>query len=154
PVVDMDDTDAAAPSQQPAAAKGPAAVAGTPLDTEKARLAALLAHGYTEKYPDVRKLQAQIAQDEAAVAVSKPEGTVAEAPAPETPPVPKPPRPKPSIPKNYVNPVLESQLRSVEEEIVKHKQELERLHKAVASHQAKLEAIPVREQEVAELVRD
>jgi capsular polysaccharide biosynthesis protein len=42
----------------------------------------------------------------------------------------------------------------VQDEIVKHKQELGRLHKTVASYQGKLEAIPVREQQIAELVRD
>ena len=154
PVVDMDDTEPGPSSQQPGAGKGQPATARTPLETEKARLAVLLARGYTAQHPDVRKLKAQIAQDEAAMGQSRPEVTVAEAPAQEAPAVPKPPRARPTIPKNYVNPVLESQLRSAQGEIAKHKQELERLHKAVAGYQAKLEAIPVREQEIADLVRD
>ena len=154
PVVDMDDSEPGPSAQQPSAGKGQSLSARTPLEAEKARLAALLAHGYTEQHPDVRKLKAQIAQDEAALAHSKPEAMVAEAPAPETPAGPTPPRPRPVIPKNYVNPVLESQLRSVQDEIGKHKHELERLHKAAAGYQAKLETIPLREQQIAELVRD
>ena len=154
PVVDMDDTEPVTTPQQSAGAKGPAAGGRAPLEAEKARLAALLTHGYTERHPDVRRLKAQIAQDEAAMGQSKPEVAVAEATAPEGPAAPRPPRARPAIPQNYVNPVLESQLKSVQGEIAKHKQELERLHKAVAGYQGKLEAIPVREQQIAELVRD
>ena len=152
-VVDMDDAEPTAAPRQGAAANMSASPK-TPIEAEKARLAALLARGYTEQHPDVRKLKAEIAKDEAALPPSKAQVTIADNPAPEAPPAPKPPRPKPVIPKNYVNPVLESQLRSTEDEIAKHQQELERLHKTVAGYQAKLEAIPVREQEIAELVRD
>jgi len=45
-------------------------------------------------------------------------------------------------------------LKSLDTEIEKHKQEQQRLSKLVGSYQAKLEAIPVREQEIANLVRD
>jgi uncharacterized protein involved in exopolysaccharide biosynthesis len=50
--------------------------------------------------------------------------------------------------------VLQSQLKVVEEEITKHKAEQQRLNKLAGGYQAKLEAIPVREQEIANLVRD
>ena len=50
--------------------------------------------------------------------------------------------------------MLQSQLKAAEEEIVKHKQEQLRLNKAISGYTSKLEVIPVREQQIAELVRD
>ena len=150
PVIDLDDPEPAVSPQ--AAATGQSATARKLLETEKATLAALLEHGYTERHPDVQRIKAQIALDEAALARPKP--GVADAPAPEAQAPVKPPRPTPAVPLNYLNPVLESQLRSVQDEIAKDKQELGRLHKTVAGYQEKLEAIPVREQQIAELVRD
>ncbi len=58
------------------------------------------------------------------------------------------------VPVKYVNPVLESQLHGLDAEIAKHQQEQQRLSKMVAGYQAKLEAIPVREQQITDLVRD
>jgi len=54
----------------------------------------------------------------------------------------------------YSNPVLQSQLKAAEEEIGKHKQEQIRLNKAISGYTSKLQAIPVREQEISDLVRD
>jgi len=153
PVVDLDEGDAAAPSN--AAQKGPSAAPRTQLDIDKSQLAALLARGYTEKHPDIQRLKARIAKQEAAVAQLKPEPAATGAPAAEEPAEPKAPvRARAPRPTDYVNPVLQSQLKSVEEEIEKHKQEQGRLKKLVGGYQAKLEAIPVREQQIAELVRD
>jgi uncharacterized protein involved in exopolysaccharide biosynthesis len=64
------------------------------------------------------------------------------------------PRPRKAAPAQYANPVLQSQLKTVEDEIAKHKQEQQRLNKLAVGYQAKLEVIPVREQEIATLVRD
>jgi uncharacterized protein involved in exopolysaccharide biosynthesis len=50
--------------------------------------------------------------------------------------------------------VLQAQLTTLDAEIAKHKQEQQRLNKLIAGYQVKLEAIPVREQEITELVRD
>ena len=50
--------------------------------------------------------------------------------------------------------MLQSQLRTTEDEIAKHQAEQRRLNKQIAAYQAKLEAIPVREQEITALVRD
>ncbi len=155
-VIDLDETDQTPSSQSQPGAKGPTGATKTPLDTDKARLAALLAHGYTEEHPDVRKLKAQIAQEEASIVQPKPEAPAADSPATdENPSAPKPPvRTRPAIPMNYVNPVLQAQLKGVEDEIAKHKQEVARVRKLVDGYQAKVEAIPVREQEIAELTRD
>ena len=50
--------------------------------------------------------------------------------------------------------MIQSQLNTIETEITKHKDETQRLSKQVATYQAKLSAIPVREQEITQLVRD
>ncbi len=169
PVLELDGEQAAASGSEgpkPTNTQGTPAVAKSPLDAEKARLAALLARGYTDRHPDVQKLKAQIAEQEAAeqrqakaapAPAAPPAPVPAPAPAPqatEEPSVPKAPKPRPRVAANYVNPVLQSQLSTAQDEIAKHKQELERLRKSVAVYQAKLEAIPVREQEIADLVRD
>jgi capsular polysaccharide biosynthesis protein len=50
--------------------------------------------------------------------------------------------------------VLQTQLTALNSEIAKHKEQVQSLSKQVAAYQAKLEAIPVREQEITGLVRD
>ena len=55
---------------------------------------------------------------------------------------------------NHVNPVIQSQITTLDADIAKHKEETQRLSKLVSGYQAKLSAIPVREQEITELVRD
>jgi hypothetical protein len=58
------------------------------------------------------------------------------------------------MPGKYFNPVLESQLKTMEAETAKHREEQQRLSKAVSKYYAKLEAIPVHEQQITDLVRD
>jgi uncharacterized protein involved in exopolysaccharide biosynthesis len=50
--------------------------------------------------------------------------------------------------------VLQSQLKQFDAEIAKHRLEQQRVSKQIAAYQSKLEAIPVREQQITELVRD
>jgi protein tyrosine kinase modulator len=157
PIVDYDDSDRdndqlgapPTPAKQPGKAAAPVT---TPAD-DRATLAALLTK-YTDKHPEVQKLRAKIADREAREgrppapepvqsASAAPAEPVREAAAPRKKPVP-----------NTSNPVLVSQLKGVEAEIVKHKEERERISKTLASYRAKLEAIPVREQQITELVRD
>lgn len=163
PVVDVDDrTPATAPAAE---AKSPAAAAAAPLSklaTLKAQLAAEQAHGYTDDWPDVRRLKGEIAKEEA-----QEKTTVAAAPAApkiEPPPVPAAPvalqaaektaaTPK-RAPVSYSNPILVSQLKAADDEIAKHKAEQERLGKLIGQYQKKLESIPVNEQAIAALVRD
>ena len=150
-VVDIDDP---APPK-PSAVKDRASPA-SPANTSRARLDALLARGYTDQHPDVRKLRAQI-EDEDAQSKSAPASHTHEVAAAEPSPAsaapPRQPR-RPIVPANFSNPVLTSQLQSVEAEIAKRKQEHERLAKAVAGYRAKLEAIPIREQQITQVVRD
>jgi polysaccharide biosynthesis transport protein len=172
PVVDLDGADEGeikAPASGAVKSQAPsktAAAAPSSLNEDKARLAALLSR-YQEIHPEVRKLRQQIAEKEAkerllappppptevTTAAQTPRGIAGEG----EPPVPVPPAKKraPFVPPvNSTNPVLLSQLKGLEAEIAKHKEEQLRLNRLIAGYQAKLEAIPVREQQIAELVRD
>ncbi len=153
-VVDLDDGEQ--PKAANAGAGQPAAASGT--SAKEKQLAGLLAHGYTDSYPDVRRLKQEIERDKAAAAksagkaaaASEPETSVAQNPAAAAPPSRRPP-PEPA---KYVNPVLQAQLTTADTEIAKHKDQVQSLSKQVASYQKKLEAIPVNEQEITGLVRD
>lgn len=135
----------------PGAGKAAAPAPRTQLDIDKARLAAMLAHGYTEEHPDVRMLKAQMARDEAdAARLPVPVPAAADPIGPQQGATARVSTPAPKRP----NLVLEAQLRNAEDEIQKHKSEQERLMKLVAGYQAKVEAIPVREQQISDLVRD
>jgi polysaccharide chain length determinant protein (PEP-CTERM system associated) len=169
PVVDLDDgevkgvtayRDEKVPAA-PGVPKPPVAV------STKAKLQAELAdhlkRGHTENHPDVKKLRQQIAEEEAKEAATR---AATPAPAPPKPPAPKetvaavnePEVPAPPAAKRGLvstpNPVLQSQLKSIDAEIAKHKQEQQRISKLVTAYQSKLEAIPVREQEIADLARN
>jgi polysaccharide biosynthesis transport protein len=154
-VVDMDDRQAPnAPSNAPAV-PAPNPKPASPLIAERARLAVMLERGYTDKHPDVLKLKRQIREDE--------EKEAKEAEAAETTrevtAAPAAPTPSPRVvaraePINTTNPVVLSQLAATDEEIEKHKFEQQRLTKLVASYQGKLEAIPLREQQITDLARD
>ena len=111
---------------------------------------------YTDEHPEVRKLKRQIAAEETKLIVVKVEPAEITAlaalrePKPDAPPARRAPIPPPS----YSNPVLQSQLKAIEDEIPKHQAEQRRLNKQIAGYQSRLEAIPVREQEITSLVRD
>jgi polysaccharide chain length determinant protein (PEP-CTERM system associated) len=159
PVVDLDDNNEQKP---PTATSGTELKAppGKAVNGARAQLAALLAKGYTEQHPSIKKLRAELAAEEAAAketapVVPVPTGAVPEAAAVAAPPIPAAPaaqkRPPPVLNKN---PILQAQLNTLEAEIAKHKQEQQRLSKQIASYQSRLEAIPVREQQIADLSRD
>ena len=161
PVLDLDSGgDEKGPAVgEPKAKAAPTAPKST-VSSDKAKLAELLTK-YKETYPDVIRLKKKIQADEAKQALTAPlsaSSAPTEAP-PADPAVPVPP-PQPAKPAtsgpppNHFNPVLQAQLEAVDGEIEKHKQEEQRLNKSIATYQAKLEAIPGREQEMTELVRD
>jgi polysaccharide chain length determinant protein (PEP-CTERM system associated) len=159
PVVDLDESDPK--SVTGAAAENKAGTAGPSAPSKLAGLRArltVLQGRYGEAHPDIRKLKQEIADEEAnqgaavgASAAIAPATVAAAAPIESAPVVP---RPRKAAPAQYANPVLQSQLKTVEDEIAKHKQEQQRLNKLAVGYQAKLEVIPVREQEIATLVRD
>jgi succinoglycan biosynthesis transport protein ExoP len=135
PVVDVDDADQKPRRVNSAQAK--------PLMAAKSQLATLRAR-YTDSHPDVQKLQKVVEAEEAKEAASGADATPAEAPVKRSPPPPA----------SLLNPVLQTQLRALDAEIAKHKDEQQRLAKLVSVYRSRLDAIPVREQEIAELERD
>jgi uncharacterized protein involved in exopolysaccharide biosynthesis len=115
----------------------------------KARLEAMLAR-YTEDHPDVQKLKQQIAEEEAAAKAARPAAVVQA----EGPPVAQMERRRLTQTPRTANPVLLTQLTALEAEISKHKEEQHRLSRQVATYRGKLEAVPMREQQMTQLVRD
>jgi len=144
-VVDIDEV------ETNTAKRAEASSAPNELAKEKARLATLLSH-YTESHPDVRKLKGMIEEEEARQAQAAMEAAASAPPdpAPAAAPVKRTPHP----PSAHFNPVLESQLKALDAEIAKHNEEQQRLSKLVSLYRAKLEAIPVRQQEITALQRD
>src|ERR1035437_2687199 len=151
PVVDLDDSELK-PSLS--AVKEPPK--DSPLIALRARLTTLQQR-YGDQHPDIRKVKEQISDEEAkeAVLTASASAEVAAAAAPSEPKPDAQPVRRARIPQpSYSNPVLQSQLKAIEDEIPKHQAEQRRLNKLIAGYQAKLEAIPVREQEITSLVRD
>lgn len=153
PAVDLDDGRKVGPTPSAGSSPGPnRAPATNPLKT---RLSDLLAK-YTEDHPDVRRLRKQIAEEEAKVSAAT-TATVAEA-KPDL--VESPPseaqleRSTTAAQVSRYNPVLQSQLNTLDAEIAKHKEDVQRLSKSIAGYRARLEAMPLREQEMTSLVRD
>ena len=157
-VVNLEDDQLAKPAgAEGQATKAPAAP--TPSARER-ELAALLARGYTENHPDVRRLKQEIERQ----AKSSKEPAPAQIcrwlprvlPRSTTPQVAQAPVSAPAKrqPPKFVNPVLQTQLTAAETEIARHKEQVDSLTKQISGYQGKLEAIPVREQEITELVRD
>lgn len=157
PVVDVDDAQPKAPkTEAKKVEQAKVSASATRLSSDKARLASMLSH-YTPDHPDVRKLKKQIEQEEAAeaaYAATAAAAPPAETPVDSTPAAPQAARVRTPTPAAHVNPVIQSQLTNLDAEIAKHKDETQRLTKQVAAFQGKLSAIPVREQEITELVRD
>ena len=159
PVVDLDESE-----QKPSKA-GERQAPKSPLTIHKEQLARLQAI-YTDKYPRVAMLKKQIEAEEALEAIGPPPAPASSTTAPKPPePAPTAPQPVPTAPDlpvkqvtprqaRYVNPVLASQMKQIDDEIAKHKEERQRVSKLVSGYQVKLEAIPVREQAVTALVRD
>ena len=164
PVIDMDDAE---PTPSRAEKKPPK----TPLQLHKEQMAKLLTI-FTDKYPPVQRIKKQIEVEELLQGIPPPApanhgnsavGSPAPEPAPSaTPAAPSNPAagdpethaPKPAHPPKYLNPVLQAQLKQIDDEIGAHRTERQRLSNVVGEYQKKLEAIPVREQQITDLVRD
>ena len=159
-VVDMDPPGETTPAG-PAAVNKPHAPGVDPLAAERAQLAALLTR-YSVNHPDVVRLKHKIAQDEA----------LAKAKAAATPvavvvPSAVTPNAAPSSTTHsqeqtiavadsgpHFNPVVQSQIHAVDEEIARHTQVQQGLNKQLAAYRARLDSIPVTQQELAALTRD
>lgn len=154
PVVDMDNSDTVKISSKAVDKRSPSQ---NQVSSTRAKLAALLTR-YSDEHPDVRRLKRQIEDEDAKQAKERNEP----APGSESQPTEpadfvvassQPKRPS-QQPRMISNPVLTSQLGVAEAEIAKHREEQQRISKSLSRYQARLEAIPVREQQITELVRD
>jgi succinoglycan biosynthesis transport protein ExoP len=152
PVVDTDPFEpTAAKPPVPTAAQAPR----SNLSTNKERLVSLLTR-YSEEHPEVRRLKRIISDEEVRLSKEGPLTVAAvQAPAAATPePEPAQVRRPARQAARTSNPVLESQLRNVEAEISKRKEEHQRLARQVGQYRSRLEAVPLREQQITDLVRD
>jgi protein tyrosine kinase modulator len=143
-------------SKSSAASENTAARPQTQLEADKATLQSMLGR-FTENHPDVRRLKARIAQEEVEAAHNTPLPAAQPAATPQTlPAIPAPPVASgpATAPSTHYNPVLQAQLQALDAEIAKQREEQRRLTGSVAAYRTKVEAIPVREQQIADLQRD
>jgi uncharacterized protein involved in exopolysaccharide biosynthesis len=158
-VVDLDDSTPKVPKGDEKSPQSPQSPKVSALSISRGKLAALVAHGYTENHPEVRKIKKQIDLEEAeakkAASSTQADPVVAASSADPVAPSPAPVlKAAAPVPVNHFNPVVQADLKAIATEIDKHKEEQQRLSKSVASYRAKLDAIPIREQEITGLVRD
>jgi polysaccharide chain length determinant protein (PEP-CTERM system associated) len=138
-----------APSAAPAQATGadPAGTARAELARLKNQRADLLAR-YTDKYPDVVKLDGQIKQAEALLAAAtKAAGTANDGTVTETSKSPE------SAARDATIAQVKSQLEANRLEIENATADQKRLESQIADYQRRLNMTPVREQELADILR-
>ena len=165
------------PSSSPngSAPAGPPAGPSAEEVRDKAQMASMLAR-YGEMHPDVHQLKRQIEErrllreqikEEIAAANSTEEETEAasftEDPEPESSQAPPAAESgTPNHPEQGLSaqspatefPEIKTQLDALEQETARNKKEQERILGLMAQAQAKIEAVPLREQEITDLVRD
>jgi polysaccharide chain length determinant protein (PEP-CTERM system associated) len=162
PVVDLDEDDGRPSLDQNGLRPKVPTKKASAAPSAKSRLMALLASGLTDKHPDVRKARMDVAEEEAKQAADQEQAATSQKPDDRSKRVDSGGDsstagaaakriPQPVI---SANPVIESQMKTLDDEIAKHVAEQQRLKGLVAGYQAKLESVPVREQEMTELVRD
>jgi polysaccharide chain length determinant protein (PEP-CTERM system associated) len=149
PVVDLDDVRRTAPS---AGETKPPTPSNSALSGLKTRLTALLAR-YKDDHPDVRRLKRQIKEAEAKESAAPVAESAVTASVDTPPPAAEVVQPA-RQPVATVNPVLRTQLSALDAQIARYREEMQRISKSIAVYRAKLEAIPVREQEIVKLQRD
>jgi hypothetical protein len=162
PVLDFDDGEVKGPGGSESKVAGSVKTSQAPILSKKQKLTAelneKLNRRYTENHPDIKRLRRQIAEEEANE--PKPTEIKAEVKPPAESPKEVTAAPsesvvtRKSVPLPSGNPVLITQLKTLDAEIAKQREEQKRLSKQLGVYQAKLEAIPIREQEITELVRD
>ena len=182
-LIDRSNEPVAPPTPALTANKGPAVVAQPQRVLKRSEaleieLAAALSK-YSEQHPDVKRLRRDIAMAKAAeekvadLTVQAPLPPLPPAPAeatstpaatasaaPKTPdPIPaatsKPARERPEIiqARERIR-TMKTQVEQNDKDIVNRQEEQERIQKAIVSEQGKLASVPVREQEIALIMRD
>jgi len=130
--------------------------------TPNEELLAQMLMRYGENHPDVKRLKMQVEEEQRAreEADQQKEEAAKKAEAERkllnasSSPAPGAEEAHPAAPQANTAPTIQSQLSLTEAEIAKDKQEQEKLVKDISTYQARLEAVPVREQETAGLIRD
>jgi succinoglycan biosynthesis transport protein ExoP len=167
--IDTDDPPPALPTPTPPAPK--------PIRGSKAsevlenQLLALRANGFGDAHPDVKRLKLAIAAAKEAEARAEQEAANAPpapipvpAPAPQAskrvgvaptapPPAPAGERPEIVQAREHVR-AIKTQMELIDKEIATRTADLDRLSQAVSEAQARLTNVPVREQEIAQILRD
>lgn len=121
---------------------------GSAQSENELKLAALVIR-YSERHPDLQSLRKMI---EAEQKLREKEEQTKLADTPAAPAAVAQHTPSPGEKQN--NRVLESQSKAIDAEIANLKKEQQRLRESAAAYQARIEVIPVREQQIADLVRD
>lgn len=130
--------------------------AATSLQTPAEAQLTLMLSRYGENYPDVKRLRIQI-EEERRDREEAQRKTQSERKSLEAKSLPSPTAESGSLsnlPTRRTSPEIEAQLTSLEGEIAKDKQDQQEIIKSISSYQQKMEAEPVREQEIADLIRD
>ena len=115
---------------------------------EDLQLAALLSR-YGEKHPEVQLLKREMEEQRLLREAAEREQKVE--PAAVASPEDSDPRPAPA---NSGNSTIQAQLNTIEGEISQNKDTQKRLTELITAYQSRIETTPVREQEIADLVRD
>lgn len=157
-VIEVDPPSVPAPAigSAPGGQRGAAPV--DPLAADTAQLNFLLTK-YSATYPTVIQLKNKIAREAAQLKQKSTPTTVAVAvpdPAPPKSPTAdgRLPQGSPAVAVAHYNPILQSQLREVDEEIAHHRDTLAQLTTQLHNYHTKLDAIPATKQELASLTRD
>lgn len=109
---------------------------------EQAQLG-VLRRRYGPDFPDVVKRTLQVQEVDKAIAAAEKSYAAAKTSAP-----------KASHPAGPVNPVLASEIAQLDQEIQKHNQRIEEIKQEIDLHQAKLEKIPLFQQQMDSVMRD
>ena len=166
----------AATQPAPEAASAETAATGEPTETDDSRAAnsdadipnlgliederrlAELRSRYGEQHPDVLRLQREVEETRE---IKQKGAEAAEelraarfAPAPVQSPVPRKEAPLRLPPGAQTIEALLAQVTGLDSEIANQKKEQERVLESIAAYQQRVEAVPIREQEIADVVRD
>jgi polysaccharide chain length determinant protein (PEP-CTERM system associated) len=150
---------AAAPADPDNDEPASVAVVQRPSDAIEQELAQLQQH-YTDDHPDVRRLKARLAAARRAEAQESPEpASTSTSKSPVGAKKPAPAIVDPAVAAELIRvreriATLRSQITAADRSIVQHEEEGKRIVAEAASYQRRVDRLPIREQEMAALMRD